>query len=53
MPIQSHCPHCDSENIEQMKDRSYEKDSATTWYQCRDCKRMWSLKKQDTPKTKK
>jgi hypothetical protein len=31
-----------------MKDRSYDATSAITWYQCRDCGRMWSLPKDDT-----
>ena len=47
MPIQAKCPHCDSKNVEQMTDRPHEKHSAVTWYQCRDCKRMWSLRKEE------
>ena len=47
MPIQIRCPHCDSDKVEQMKDRSYEVTSVNTWYQCLDCKRMWSLRKND------
>jgi transposase-like protein len=53
MPIQDRCPHCDSKNVEQMKDRSFESVSATTWYQCRDCGRMWNLQKDDTGKADK
>jgi transposase-like protein len=40
------CPHCDGPNVERMKDRSYEATSTNTWYECRDCRRMWSLTKQ-------
>ena len=39
------CPHCDSPHTQQMKDRAYEQQSATTWYQCVDCGRMWSVPK--------
>ena len=42
------CPHCDSRRTEQMKDRAYEQQSATTWYQCLDCGRMWSVPKPPT-----
>jgi transposase-like protein len=53
MPIQVVCPHCDSKNVERMKDRNYEAASTNTWYQCCDCKRMWSLRKEDTSPTDK
>jgi hypothetical protein len=39
------CPHCDSKKIDAMAARSYEAISAMTWYQCRECQRMWSLPK--------
>jgi transposase-like protein len=39
------CPHCDSANIERMPDRPYESQSPVTWFQCRDCKRLWSVPK--------
>jgi hypothetical protein len=45
VPVQTCCPHCDSRNIEPMALRSYESTSAITWYQCRDCSRMWNLPK--------
>jgi hypothetical protein len=45
MPIQDCCPHCDSQHVEPMKDRDYEAEATTTWYQCHDCKRMWSIPK--------
>jgi len=45
MPVQSTCPHCDSPDVERMLDREYEANSATTWYQCKTCRRMWSLAK--------
>lgn len=32
-----------------MKDRPYEAAATNTWYQCRDCKRMWSLPKTRAP----
>jgi len=32
-----------------MSDRFYESSSAITWYQCDECKRMWSLTKDSPP----
>jgi hypothetical protein len=37
------CPHDDSHRIEPMRDRVYETEATNTWYQCQDCRRMWSL----------
>ena len=48
--VQVRCPHCDSRNVEQMADRSYEATATNTWHQCRDCRRMWALAKDDTSK---
>ena len=45
MAVQTFCPHCDSKQIEQLPDRSYESTSSVTWFQCRACRRMWSLPK--------
>jgi hypothetical protein len=39
------CPHCDSANVEQMLDRPHESESRVTWFQCCDCKRLWSVPK--------
>jgi len=43
------CPHCDSARIEQMLDRTYESQATNTWYQCKNCRRMWSLPKLPAP----
>ena len=45
MPVQNICPHCDSPRVEEMHRRTYEDASPMTWYQCLDCRRMWSLTK--------
>ena len=39
------CPHCDSTNVEKMKERDYEAFAPNTWFECRDCERMWSVVK--------
>ena len=39
------CPHCDSSNVEQMKERDYEAFAPNTWFECRDCERLWSVSK--------
>jgi len=45
IPVQTVCPHCASHRVEAMRDQVYEAASSVTWYQCRDCRRMWSLPK--------
>jgi len=45
MIVRLPCPHCDSTHTEQMEDRRNEEQSAITWYQCLDCRRMWSVPK--------
>ena len=45
-PAPACCPHCDSKEVEQMADRSYETTSTNTWFQCRDCQRMWVVSRQ-------
>ena len=39
------CPYCDKHSIEPMPPSSFEAQSINTWYQCRDCKRVWSVPK--------
>ncbi len=40
------CPHCDNTNVEQMKDRDYERFAPNTWFECLECERMWSVTKE-------
>jgi hypothetical protein len=39
------CPHCDGVDVHPMRLRHHEAESQVTWYECRDCKRMWSIPK--------
>jgi len=43
--MQTVCPHCKSPTIAAMHERFYEEASSVTWYQCKRCRRMWSLAK--------
>ena len=37
------CPHCDSSQVEPIP--AVDQRSRVKWYDCADCKRMWSIPK--------
>ena len=49
MSSRLHCPHCDSPHAHPMEDRLYQQERETTWYQCPDCRRMWSAPNPPSP----
>ncbi len=42
------CPHCQSEDTAPMTESAHPQDDSVTWFQCRDCRRVWAEHATDT-----